>query len=293
MSEEKSGLATCYIFSGIGNQLFQIATTLAFAKEHGLQAVFPENNLNSGRGTYWDTCFPQLTVLPGQHPFNPHRRDSAYHVVRETIYPRIGYHPLPTRSQLPFGNYCLHGYFQSDKYWGGYLDLQDIRCLFQIAPEDQSRLIQKMTELRDLPGGECLIGVHVRRTDYLVDANHMTLPQSYYENAVAQFDRVPKDSRRFVVFSDDVRWCEQSGFLSLFEPNVSVVQEGELPDYLQLLAMANMDHMIVANSTFSWWGAVLGGGPHSGKTVVCPREWFPASTQLDPSELFHPGWSII
>jgi hypothetical protein len=120
--------------------------------------------------------------------------------------------------------------------------------------------------------------LHVRRGDYLtLPSSHPTLPLDYYREAMTIFEPP------YLVFSDDLAWCREH------LPQETCVFVEHNRDYEDLFLTVMCDAHITANSTFSWWGAWLGGGP-----AIYPRNWYgPAlATRLDPT-VFLPEDAIL
>jgi hypothetical protein len=105
------------------------------------------------------------------------------------------------------------------------------------------------------------VAIHVRRGDYVNHPFYVDLSQTdYYEKAMAEFP-----NRKFLVFSDDIQWCKDYFIGDEYEFN----EDNEID---ALNAMASCTGHIIANSSFSWWGAYL--SPHGGK-VIAPKAWHP------------------
>ena len=106
-----------------------------------------------------------------------------------------------------------------------------------------------------------MVGIHVRRSDYL-DPNRIqyTLPNSYYEKAMAMFTPHTK----FIVCSDDIEWCKNQRIFEGCE-----FSDGTEIEDMNLLASCT-EGLIIANSTFSWWGGFL--NPHKC-LIVAPEKW--------------------
>lgn len=134
-------------------------------------------------------------------------------------------------------------YIQDEKYFEKYKD--EIKGLYG-------------SDIGSLP----YIAVHVRRGDYVDNTFYVDLfEDGYYERAMELFP-----DERFLIFSDDIEWCKKQelfSFCALFSEGKSEVDD--------LNAMASCKGHIIANSSFSWWGAYL--SPHGGK-VVAPKKWF-------------------
>ncbi len=105
------------------------------------------------------------------------------------------------------------------------------------------------------------VSIHVRRGDYVNNPFYVDLCETdYYEKAIALFP-----SSSFLVFSDDIEWCKgrfKGGEFEFFHGT-------EIED---LNMMASCKHNIIANSSFSWWGAYL--NPNPGKTIIAPEKWY-------------------
>ena len=121
-------------------------------------------------------------------------------------------------------------------------------------------------------------------TDYAKYAHHPIQPLSYYEEALKQFD----DDRNVIIFSDDPKWCHEQ---SLFSDDRFLISEN---DHLLDLAMMRLcSDFIIANSSFSWWGAWM--STNQNKKVIAPKQWFghPLDKQNNTKDLYCPDWILI
>jgi hypothetical protein len=139
------------------------------------------------------------------------------------------------------------------------------------------------------------LSIHVRRGDYVTSAAtnefHGVLDVDFYEQAVRHVqERVP-DLQGFV-FSDDPDWCRKAlGHLQL--PLTFVDANRGEDSWQDLYLMAACRHNIVANSSFSWWGAWLGDGPgRTDRVVIAPRRWF-AGEDVVVEDRCPPHWTIF
>ena len=166
----------------------------------------------------------------------------------------------------------LYGYFQSEKYFENIID--SVREDFTFKQKDDS----KMDMLRSLAEGREVVGIHVRRGDYLgLEDYHPTLSTEYYHSAKNVFNKVV-----FAVFSDDLEWCKEQ---KVFEDCVLM----DTADDTALHLMSQCDHNIIANSSFSWWAAWLNKNNH--KIVIAPNKWFgPAYKSYVMSDLLPARW---
>ncbi len=120
---------------------------------------------------------------------------------------------------------------------------------------------------------QCSVSVHVRRGDYVSQrsaaAVHGVCSLQYYRSALAAISRTLHDPQ-FFVFSDDARWTRE--YLTFPGPATFVDHNGPATAFQDLLMMSRCKHHVLANSSFSWWGAWL--NPSPDKSVVAPRHWF-------------------
>ena len=174
-------------------------------------------------------------------------------------------------------NVSLVGYFQSEKYFKHIED--DIRKLF--APKKEAKeAYEEVKELFDDP-----VALHIRRGDFLRNSvHHHNLSMQYYETALRAFGQ----ERQIIIFSDDTDWCKQQ---PLFEGDRFLVCEAGGP-YTDLYLMSKCSDFIIANSTFSWWGAWL--SDNEDKLVIYPDIWFgPNNIDKSTADLFPPKWRMI
>lgn len=174
---------------------------------------------------------------------------------REYIEPHFHYAKIP---YYPEG-VIIDGYFQSEKYFEG----ADIKTALVMNGFAESRL-------------KDYTSIHIRRGDYLrSNGFHPVVTTDYIEEAQRRI------GGKFVVFSDDVEWCRQ---------NV----KGEIihseSDIMDMYLMTQCKNNIIANSSFSWWGAYLNGNPD--KRVIAPSNWFGDKTMIT-KDLYCEGWEII
>jgi hypothetical protein len=168
----------------------------------------------------------------------------------------------------------LFGFFQSEKYF---------KHIEESIKEDftfREHILEPCKEIAE--GFENPVSLHVRRTDYLTNnANHHNLDLSYYEEALKHFD-----DRQVIVFSDDPEWCKEQ---SLFSDDRFLVSESE-DNKIDLCLMTFCTSHIIANSSFSWWGAWLA----NSQKVIAPSKWFgPNNADKETKDLIPETWTII
>ena len=165
----------------------------------------------------------------------------------------------------------LRGYFQSERYFAHCED--EVRHYFTPHHALADLLERQFGDL--IAAKTC--SVHVRRTDIVGDPAWPELAAGdYYERAMSQFD----SDTTFAIFSDDIEWCKQR-----FRDRDVVFIEA-LSAVEDLFLMARCKGHIIANSTFSWWGAWL--NPNPNKKVIAPLRWF-GGRHADPTIPFQPS----
>jgi len=224
----------------LGNQLFQIATTISCALENNDQYAFP--NWNYEKFFNLHNCFSNNISYQNNY------EEPFFH------YQKITY-----KKDLN-----INGFFQSYKYFDNNKDL--IKKIF--------------TSTYNLPETN-ITSIHVRRGDYLQFSNyHTVLGMDYYNKAM---EICP--STEYYIFSDDITWCKNN-----FKGNQFTFISGN-NEVLDLSMMSKCENQIIANSSFSWWGAYLNN--NLNKKVIAPSKWFgPASTH-NIKDLFPTDWINI
>lgn len=181
------------------------------------------------------------------------------------------------------GDVILQGFWQTEKY---FFDVsEDLRQeLLQVIPFD----VCSISLINQMAGCNS-VSIHVRRGDYITNINaaeyHVLHDLDYYRRAVKVIaERVPDPV--FFAFSDDPTWLKQE--LVIDYPLVIVSSENTRLANEELYLMSRCSHHIIANSSFSWWGAWLNPSPN--KVVVAPVKWFHDS--IDTSDLLPKDWLI-
>ncbi|PIT89084.1 MAG: alpha-1,2-fucosyltransferase [Candidatus Levybacteria bacterium CG10_big_fil_rev_8_21_14_0_10_36_7] len=161
----------------------------------------------------------------------------------------------------------LNGDWVTEKY---FKDIEDtIRKEFTVKNE----LTGKDKEIAKIITNTNSIGIHIRRADYITDTAttdyHGVCSMEYYDKAV-KFIAQKIDNPHFFIFSDDHEWMEQN--MNLDFPVTYVSHNTIDKGYADLRLLSMCQHQIIANSTFSWWGAWLNTNPN--KIVLAPKKWF-------------------
>ena len=151
--------------------------------------------------------------------------------------------------------------------------------LFDIDEKSKKEIYEKYSEI--LNGETC--SIHVRRGDYLgLNGHHPVCDLEYYNKSINLFDK----NTKFLVFSDDIKWCQEN-----FKGENFIFISGNR-DFIDIWLMSLCQNNIIANSTFSWWGAWL--NQNINKKVIAPSKWFgPLKINHNTQDLIPEAWEII
>jgi len=202
---------------------------------------------------------------------------------RQSFVVEPHYHHWPMLNEIK-GNAYLLGYWQSEKYFADYSE--EIRQAFTF----KLSLSMENSKIADQILNVNAISLHVRRGDYVSDSKNSFIgvcSLDYYQNAISYIKSIV-DSPVFYIFSDDINWVK--AHIVLDSPAVFVSHNQGAESYNDMRLMSMCKHHIIANSSFSWWGAWLNAHPE--KIVIAPKKWF-ASDQFDTSDLLPSSWIRI
>lgn len=253
------------LMGGLGNLMFQIAAAYVVSLRDNKEFICDTTDMmipHKPYTSYSDNIFRKIKF--SNNLFNQEN-------VGENGF---RYTPIPKMD----GNVKLVGHFQSEKYFIDYKN--EILKLFEIDENTNTFLLEKYGEL--LNQDTC--SIHVRRGDYISLPNHHPLqPIDYYEKSV----KIIGENKHFLIFSDDIKWCEENfGFIK----NKTFISNNL--DYQDLYLMSMCNHNIIANSTFSWWGAWL--NKNENKQVIAPTKWFGVTySSFKTDDLYCNNWINI
>lgn len=178
----------------------------------------------------------------------------------------------------------LAGYWQSEKYFSDASEA--IRADFTF----RTPLSKKNAELAERVGQTNSVSLHVRRGDYVssakTNATHGFCSLDYYRAAVLHM-AAHIEQPEFFIFSDDMAWVKAN--LKIDFPCRYVDHNQGAESYNDMRLMSLCKHHVIANSSFSWWGAWL--NPNPNKTVIAPRKWFANDNNVD--DLFPSDWVLL
>lgn len=260
---------------GLGNQMFQYAAGRALAARLATGLKIDASFLgNDPGGSYTKRSLElgqlnvTLDILSGEELQKISSRSFITRIFGKTTFKQLRDDAVGIANfSNVTGNVYLDGYWQSERY---FLPIRNV-LLREFTPAYSAGSSEALKKKLETPGS---VAVHVRRGDYVTlasaSAYHGVLDMNYYETAFREIKKRVPDAR-FFVFSDDPSWCLQA-FSGL---GIEEVIDGHgQPASRDLLLMSSCSHNIIANSSYSWWGAWLNDNP--GKVVVAPARWYRA-----------------
>jgi hypothetical protein len=184
----------------------------------------------------------------------------------------------------------LCGYFQSERYFNSIAE--NLRGWFSPREPLQGNAAKMLDRIE---ASRMPVSVHVRRGDYLNAGTaefHGIVEEHYYRNAIASLEKVIGGETELFIFSDDPSAAES---VLNFVPRSRLVHVRGEPDrpWEDMALMARCRHHVIANSSFSWWGAWLNSSPD--KQVIAPLAWF-GTAQLRKTmmaDLYPSGWILV
>lgn len=286
------------LVGGLGNQMFQYAHGRALARRHHMDLALDFVCLSSGTPRHYQLDRLQVSagradsaatqcfkIVPGR----------ALRIAKRLIPERL--QPLEWRPQILRENHFpatpvvldssrdayVTGYWQSERYFDALSD--ELRAEFQPSTEASAATRRTLAAIAAADS----VSVHVRRGDYVTRPEaalfHGVLGLEYYRAAVTRLER-ERASSHYYVFTDDPSWV-RAGFDIGVPFSVVDANDCDAPEWDLVLMSACRRH-IIANSSFSWWGAWL--DPRQDKQVIAPQRWFLASDAPDVSDLLPANW---
>lgn len=247
---------------GLGNVLFQIAAAYSVSKRDNMKLLIDPTNHHGARygiPKYTSNILRNINFSTTRLNF--------------TGYGEQGHH----FTEIPKFNYDtkLIGYFQTEKYFINYRT--EILELFSPTSDIIVKLNEKYSDILE----KNTTSLHVRRGDFIGISNfHPLLPIEYYQECLKLVD----NNSTILIFSDDINWCKSN--FDFIENKIFI---SNLEDFEELYLMSMCNNNVIANSTFSWWGAWL--NKNLNKQVISPKVWFgPALQHLQTKDIYCKDW---
>jgi len=279
-------MITCNLMGGLGNQLFQIFTTISYSIKTNNPFVFLNiyklgGGVTTIRYTYWNSFLKNLNrFLINEIPLGTM-------VIRENGFT---YNDFPI-NRIMNKNIILYGYFQSYKYFeNSYITI----CRMIGLENMKKKLLDKIDTNIDYLNA---VSIHFRIGDYKkMQEYHPLATYNYYERALLYIKQKNSNTNYNIIY-----FCEEDDIIDVLEiinklsikfPEVIFVRgEKLLEDWEQLLLMSICHHNIIANSSYSWWAAYFNS--NSDKIVCYPSVWFGDNVKNDIKDLCPPNWVKI
>jgi hypothetical protein len=258
---------------GLGNQLFQYsaARSLGIKNATGFRLDLSEYADENSFRKYGLKHFNIVENIASAEEINAFRKTGLKKILEKLK-------PYYRRSVIKYRNYAfdknvldlsgdhyLNGYWQSEKYF------KQIETAIRAEVTLKTPLDGAANELLKHIDSVHSVSIHVRRGDYLtnkISKVYELCDKEYYERALEKMlEKIP--SAEFFIFSDDPAWVKANLPLP---SSANVVSGNNLPEHEELFLMAACKHQIIANSSFSWWGAWLNNNPN--KIIIGPKVWF-------------------
>ena len=286
-------MITVRLKGGLGNQMFQYAAGRRAAIHNNTQLKldisYYNNQIDATPRRY------ELNIFPIKARVCSKLESEVYGVVRKVASMFGG--TIPYLNQLyvkqkdhNFDKKILNvgKYAYLDGWWarvGYFNDIEStIREDFRFLPSLKGHNLLLATKIKNHQS----VSVHLRRGDYVTDnvtnKFHGVSSEGYYKKAIS-YIKNKEDNPVFFIFSDDIKWCKDNFTI----PHKTIYIDVNSPDkgFEDMRLMSLCKHNIIANSSFSWWGAWLNNNP--GKIVIAPRKWL-RSIIIDTQSMFPNDW---
>lgn len=246
------------IKGGLGNQLFQYSHGRELMITDKKQVIFDTSFFNSNSK---DTSRPFLLSkfnIPESIIFI-NKEENYFKELIQKLYSKLS------------GNY---GFFQSELYFKEIESVLRKELTLKIPLSSSAQeFANQITQTQNS------VSIHIRRGDYVsntsANKHHGTCGLEYYKHAISKI-KESIESPTFFIFSDDIEWVKEN----LHVENAIYVSNPILTECEELMLMSYCSHNIIANSTFSWWGAWLNQNP--SKIVIAPQKWLNTDISKQP-----------
>lgn len=278
------------LYGGLGNQMFQYALGRHLAYKHKTKLVInfiplPQDKLRSFK-LYCFKLFSDFVLKEADS-----KKGTLYLKILRRVNNFLNRFQLQVKEKAftfdssilrsPDGA-VLDGYWQSEKY---FKDVEKIiRSDFEFKKPLTGKNLTTAQEIEDSQS----VSVHIRRGDYVSDKRtnevHGVCDIPYYLRAVKYIEKKLKNPK-FFIFSDDIEWAKANLKLG-YDSKFIDWNKGD-NDYIDMQLMSLCKNNILANSSFSWWGAWL--NKKSKKIVIAPKKWF-KDHSIDTKDLIPGSW---
>lgn len=282
------------VIGGLGNQMFQYAFALSLKDKFPTEEVLIDTqhfnylflkkykSCNLHNGYEIDKVFKKVSLSVASRK----KLSSVTRYIPNYLLSRVARRFLPKRKTeyVEGKNYVFYpevydiqgscyyeGYWQSVKFHELSKDIIREEFTFETPNAYNSKIEERITSSPS-------VGIHVRRGDYLLDPEYKGICDiDYYRRAI---EKIGAKGKTFFIFSNDIQWCKEN-LLDILSESADVVfvdgNRGKDSPW-DMYLMSKCEHLIIANSSFSWWGAFLN---KDVKTVIAPKPWINRDYEID------------
>lgn len=268
------------LIGGLGNQLFQYAAAKALALQTKQKLSLDTSQFENYKLHNYALNHFNVISKTYKKPNRYLRKIKSFYQ-KSILYKEVDFGYNSQLSSLEADVIFLEGYFQSEKYFLKYE--KEIRTDFKIITPLKKITADAIENIQAVNS----VSIHVRRGDYLNNFLHNTSKEEYYKRAVEIIEN-KIDSPVFFVFSDDMEWVK-SNFITK-QKTVFIDFNDASTNFEDIKLMSSCKHNIIANSSFSWWGAWLNENPD--KIVIAPELWF-NDNSINTKDIIPTNWVKI
>ncbi|WP_421535362.1 alpha-1,2-fucosyltransferase [Pseudomonas marginalis] len=281
-----------HIIGGLGNQMFQYAAAKALSVEKNTELLLDVTSFDSyalHQGFELNKIFSADFKTASSSDIKKILGWQAPTIVRSVLHrPRLTWLRKTTLSIEPSFQYWrgfqdlsdntyLSGYWQSERYFKIIESIIRKDFSFKLPMDNEN------SRTANLISNTEAVSLHIRRGDYVNNSAYSACSLDYYQAAISHFTHMNKPPT-FFIFSDDINWVKEH--LKIEHPHCYVDHNNGAASYNDMRLMSLCKHNIIANSSFSWWGAWLNA--NNDKIVITPKSWFNTNNHID--DLIPPTW---
>ncbi len=292
MKKNKKDKLIIKLEGGLGNQMFQYAYAKAMEYKFGYDVMFEMSFFNITRRRTRPYSLNLFNTKPKflSNPFDIILTRFMFLLNKKhfNVKPMFGltFRELSSVSYQDDvanikPNTFICGHYQTEKYFKTIEKVIKNDFKFKVEPDEENKQLIKDIKSKNS------ISIHIRRGDYLKKRNQQTFYEcsaKYYKRALSYIAKRVENPVIYV-FSDDIKWVEEN--LKIPYEHVYVNVNSGQKSYEDMRLMSLCKHNIIANSTFSWWGAWLNENPD--KIVICPDKWLKLA-DVNQEDFKADGW---
>lgn len=273
---------------GLGNQMFQYAAGRSLAYKTRSQLYLDISKISNDNLRNFELENFKLSSLNKTNYKNREVKNIANKFLNyfspyryKTVYKERFFHYNPNFFALRPPVY-VSGYFQSEKYF------EEIASIIKDEFTIKNSIIKNVEPFSEDILNCNSVSIHIRRGDYNSQAAlnyHGLIPMEYYLKAISHINQLIKDPI-FYIFTDDINWVSDNFYIN----NSILLSKQTKSHFEDLHLMSLCKHHIIANSSFSWWGAWLNNNPN--KITIAPKNWFKKGPK-DTQDLFPKSWIAL